>query len=1299
MRIISQSLNPYNSTTNFISPFRLLPTDLIPPYIREQPINTVTQNTWLAAPTITYPSIVSISANSDVALQAPIITINYQKIIPKEETVRVLVGTSLQFGVEVDDNSISNNPNIQNPLTYVWKKDGNLLEKINRLNSTVVSISSTSCTQEVTGVYTCEVSNIYGTTTTDPLTIEVINPFEHPKLYKNLITNGKGESGLAGWEVDSDIKVSAFATPKFDREIAQQFNSFNIGGIGVEVGMNTPPEFQFSIGSHFGMFHRLFKKRQVGNLTFGNAYTKGTSAGGVLTEHERWYSEGGSIPQIIPNEDYDTNNYSTTAGFFPGLAWMDNYNKNNNNKIIGLSQEYADTTLPFYFTRDKIKFVNKGGRAETSLTQTIDLSNVADIIDGNAYGVTHATGQFFAYVGAGITDYKIKFEETGSVEPTIANYYIADFEEYKEYFQETWRDSELYNGIVFRSTDTTLPTQSLKQVLATLPNEKQSSNTIEELVALRQEFFSRFLDPNTGPQTPAYSPFSIDTTKDANNKYTQAFTKTNWLKKSGGSNADYTPSKGYLFDPLFNLIPNTEWDAMVGVPYFTESITYIPVRPILKRTQLESTGTTSSREWEATEQNKPEMTSDKYRTAVKSFTYYRVTNPEMPSITWCLGNMLTKSNNDVNDPNELQNGGLGEDGNPDQNGDDSGDFSSWYNGEAGTGIPRHWYHNIGQWLADDNYQPWRLMRDSFSQVREFLNAKGLHDIMWSELVDTPYGKSLHNVINELIARPDHYYPSKVNVGGKYGSGDWNEWWYNRGNNLSVWHSHASEHVLTYVIPIMKVMYDMTLEVFKKITQQIQATLLKAELIIFIKNTNYTFSRNAQKKIKRGIKRFSDIEIQPKAYDKTKIELTYYDAQNIAIRTETVNGPDEQDVWAIKEKVFFPLTLYPIFLSLGIDTNFYGIPKSEIDKIPEKYKLPFLQNISGMTYGADGFQVGGDNFVTVFGQPYTSMRLLSGIANIINGGINNGVLEKGINSLTGPIYNEVSPSTLGVEQFISESVIKKLTIDYTNGNAFTEYSPAYLQSFFGNTYSSNKVGDKNANFLMNNYDFAGYGGAYPPQNSGFGKQPNANPYTNNAVYDFGAAAMFGVGITAIIPRGARSVQIKVTFEHTSDVIYDTSPETKDWKYDEIYSNQFGQKINSSARTIKYGNPRCGITNMKYVIAANNFEQTDRYPSYNMPPPQSTVLGLEKEKYNINDTQTLFAAATANTAERVSRINTLTLPPPPIVIENLYTAGGEYLLAAGGEVYVGYYHIHNTKGPMVGRTHIDTFHGYLYPIESL
>ena len=50
------------------------------------------------------------------------------------------------------------------------------------------------------------------------------------------------------------------------------------------------------------------------------------------------------------------------------------------------------------------------------------------------------------------------------------------------------------------------------------------------------------------------------------------------------------------------------------------------------------------------------------------------------------------------------------------------------------------------------------------------------------------------------------------------------------------------------------------------------------------------------------------------------------------------------------------------------------------------------------------------------------------------------------------------------------------------------------------------------------------------------------------------------------------------------------------------------------------------------------------------------------------------------------------------ENLYTSGGEYTTKNGKE-YIGDYHIHPEKGPMVGATHINTPHDYLYPtLES-
>lgn len=47
-----------------------------------------------------------------------------------------------------------------------------------------------------------------------------------------------------------------------------------------------------------------------------------------------------------------------------------------------------------------------------------------------------------------------------------------------------------------------------------------------------------------------------------------------------------------------------------------------------------------------------------------------------------------------------------------------------------------------------------------------------------------------------------------------------------------------------------------------------------------------------------------------------------------------------------------------------------------------------------------------------------------------------------------------------------------------------------------------------------------------------------------------------------------------------------------------------------------------------------------------------------------------------------------------LSNLYTNGGEYFL--NGEEYIGAYHIHPEKGPMVGAYHVSEPHEYLVPI---
>jgi len=50
------------------------------------------------------------------------------------------------------------------------------------------------------------------------------------------------------------------------------------------------------------------------------------------------------------------------------------------------------------------------------------------------------------------------------------------------------------------------------------------------------------------------------------------------------------------------------------------------------------------------------------------------------------------------------------------------------------------------------------------------------------------------------------------------------------------------------------------------------------------------------------------------------------------------------------------------------------------------------------------------------------------------------------------------------------------------------------------------------------------------------------------------------------------------------------------------------------------------------------------------------------------------------------------------KNLYTDGSEFKLP-NGRRYRGYYHVHPTKGAMVGAVHVDRFHESLTPINRI
>jgi len=50
-----------------------------------------------------------------------------------------------------------------------------------------------------------------------------------------------------------------------------------------------------------------------------------------------------------------------------------------------------------------------------------------------------------------------------------------------------------------------------------------------------------------------------------------------------------------------------------------------------------------------------------------------------------------------------------------------------------------------------------------------------------------------------------------------------------------------------------------------------------------------------------------------------------------------------------------------------------------------------------------------------------------------------------------------------------------------------------------------------------------------------------------------------------------------------------------------------------------------------------------------------------------------------------------------ISNLYTSGSEFK-TSDGQNYIGFYHIHDNTGPMVGKTHTKEPHGLLFPINE-
>lgn len=413
-------LNTYPEDTALrVGDFRLLPVNPKAPVIQSHPISNFSQLTYTRA-----------VADSQV---------EFRPVVPVFNVFTVLKNTAIQWRMYVIDPSNINNPADVSNITYVWKRNGNPIYELNRLNgrkgTPQVFLDEASVTAEVAGEYICEVSNDYGTVTTTPFIVEVLDVDNNSMMYTNLVVNGDGAGGLDGWlDVNGSYQARTLTTNEFaglDSTIAD----FTVGTGSLELPSYP---FNFSAFSQKNLFYPIYNKLLQAQPNFTNLdidaqyNANGTPVG--LTDYE-WWNHTAAIPTVIANEDFAINN--SPQGFFPGPAWIDRYNNNNSTaakNTFTLAEELDFTKNHLtYLTQTRLRFLGPGETSLKTLQQSIDVSTVSAAIDGKVAGLDSVTGQFFAYVGLAISRYQITYTENGVSKR--ANWYVTDLDNYRKYLR------------------------------------------------------------------------------------------------------------------------------------------------------------------------------------------------------------------------------------------------------------------------------------------------------------------------------------------------------------------------------------------------------------------------------------------------------------------------------------------------------------------------------------------------------------------------------------------------------------------------------------------------------------------------------------------------------------------------------------------------------------------------------------------------------------------------------------------------------------------------------------------------
>ena len=322
---------------------------------------------------------------------------NYKPVQIVDGIVAFLQGTAFSIQTVVIDPEIAVDPFDVSKLRFRWYRNGSYLYDTNNVNDftgvNTINFTEAQCTPEISGVYTLEVTNGSGTTTSQELTIRVYNKINVPELYGNLIENGNAEAGLDGWDVSNGITTAEYMPDIGDT------NNF----ASIEIRESLYTEADVSRGGSSTEFPAIQPQKPF-------FFCKSSNWASLLTvkqnpsalTNNKWHYTY-TPPNLISNEDAGGMAYGC---FYPSKHYIDEYNGNLNK--LGLIEENKQSEL--YFTRQPL---NQTDNATATMTQIVDLSNAADFVDGTVCGVDKLVGNFFSYVGLGIDSYQYEAEFEG----------------------------------------------------------------------------------------------------------------------------------------------------------------------------------------------------------------------------------------------------------------------------------------------------------------------------------------------------------------------------------------------------------------------------------------------------------------------------------------------------------------------------------------------------------------------------------------------------------------------------------------------------------------------------------------------------------------------------------------------------------------------------------------------------------------------------------------------------------------------------------------------------------------------